>query len=310
MPILISGSMAFDVLMEFDGHIADHILSDQIDKLNVSFLTPRMRSDFGGCAANVAYAVKQLGGEPMPVASIGQDGGNYLERLRQLGIATDHIAVLPDCYTAQCVIVTDRRQNQFTAFHPGAMGQAHLNEVAHAENIGLGIVAPDGRDAMIEHARQFAEANIPFIFDPGQGLPMFDGDDLKQFLSLATYACVNDYEAQMLCERTGQSLEQLADNVAALVVTRGAEGAWIFTGGKRIDIETVQPDAIIDPTGCGDAFRGGLLFGLANGYDWQKAGRLASLMGAIKIAHAGPQNYKVDFAHVATRFEAAFGEPL
>ncbi|NBU79795.1 MAG: carbohydrate kinase family protein [Sphingomonadaceae bacterium] len=307
---LICGSLAFDNIMVFNGRFREQILPEQIHILNVAFLVPEMRREFGGCAGNIAYALHSLGGNAEIMATVGDDGIPYLDRLDAQGLSRTYVRKVPGTFTAQAFITTDLDDNQITAFHPGAMSQAHLNEVGHADGVALGIVAPDGRDAMIDHARQFAAANIPFIFDPGQGLPMFDGNDLKQFLSLATYACVNDYEAQMLCDRTGQTLEQLAENVAALIVTRGGEGAWIFTGGKKIDIETVQPDAIIDPTGCGDAFRGGLLFGMANGYDWQKAGRLASLMGSIKIAHAGPQNYQVTFADVAKRFEAAFGEPL
>jgi len=307
---LICGSLAFDNIMVFNGRFREQILPDQIHILNVSFLVPEMHRELGGCAGNIAYALHSLGGKAEIMATVGDDGAPYLSRLDTLGLSRKYVRQVPGTFTAQCFITTDMDDNQITAFHPGAMSHAHLNEVAHAENIGLGIVAPDGRDAMLEHARQFSKANIPFIFDPGQGLPMFDGDDLKQFMSLATYACVNDYEAQMLCERTGQTLEQLAEQVAALIVTRGGEGAWIFTGGERIDIETVRPEAIIDPTGCGDAFRGGLLYGIANDFDWQKSGRLASLMGSIKIAHAGPQNYQVNFEQVAKRFQAAFGETL
>ncbi|MFM7122301.1 MAG: carbohydrate kinase family protein, partial [Fluviibacter sp.] len=255
---LICGSLAYDNIMVFNGRFREQILPEQIHILNVAFLVPEMRREFGGCAGNIAYALHSLGGHAEIMATVGDDGAPYLERLDTQCLSRKHVRQVPGTFTAQAFITTDMDDNQITAFHPGAMGQAHLNEVGHADNVGLGIVAPDGRDAMIEHARQFAAANIPFIFDPGQGLPMFDGNELKQFLSLATYACVNDYEAQMLCDRTGKTLEQLAENVAALIVTRGGEGAWIFTGGNRIDIETVQPEAIVDPTGCGDAFRGGL----------------------------------------------------
>ena len=310
MTSLICGSLAFDTIMSFHGRFSEALLADQLHKINVAFLVPNIRREYGGCAGNIAYNLKLLNGDPLIMATLGQDGAPYVERLNKLGISTRCIRAYDDAYTAQAFITTDESNNQITAFHPGAMSNSHHNKVQDAGSVKLAIIAPDGRDGMIEHARDCAGLGVPFIFDPGQGLPMFDGDDLKQFLSLATYACVNDYEAQMLCDRTGQTLEQLAENVAALIVTRGGEGAWIFTGGQRIDIETVQPEAIIDPTGCGDAFRGGLLYGMANGYDWQKAGRLASLMGSIKIAHAGPQNYQVNFEQVAQRFQAAFGEAL
>lgn len=307
---LICGSLAYDNIMVFNGRFREQILPDQIHILNVSFLVPEMHRELGGCAGNIAYALHSLGGKAEIMATVGDDGAPYLTKIESLGLSHKHVRQVPDTFTAQCFITTDMDDNQITAFHPGAMSQAHLNQVGHAENIGLGIIAPDGRDAMIEHAQQFADAKIPFIFDPGQGLPMFNGEELNQFLSLATYACVNDYEAQMLCDRTGQTLEQLATKVSALIVTRGGEGAWIFSNGERIEIESVQPDAIVDPTGCGDAFRGGLLYGIANNFNWRKSGRLASLMGSIKIAHKGPQNYRINFEQVAQRFSAAFGESL
>ena len=299
MPILISGSMAFDVLMEFDGHFADHILSDQIDKLNVSFLTPRMRSDFGGCAANVAYAVKQLGGEPIPVASIGQDGGNYLERLRQLGIATEHIAVLPDCYTAQCVIVTDRRQNQFTAFHPGAMAEAHLNAMPLDTGATVAIVSPDGKQAMQEHAQQLHRAGIPFVFDPGQAISQFAGDELHALIDQATWLTLNEYEAFLLCEKTGLERAALASRLRGLIVTLSGRGCEIWTGGETTVVEPFQASEVVDPTGCGDAWRGALMVGLERGWPLTRAARLGNYMGARKIAHRGPQNYHIDPEDVA-----------
>lgn len=305
--ILICGSIAYDSIMVFEGRFKDHILPDQVHILNVAFLVPTLRRQWGGCAGNIAYGLTQLGGSPVPMATIGQDGGDYLHRLNELGISTRCVRTVADAFTAQAFITTDLDDNQITAFHPGAMTHSHLNRVTDAGPIQLAIVAPDGRDGMMQHARELAEAEIPFIFDPGQGLPMFSGDELLQFLEQATYAAVNDYEARLLTEKTGLDLTQLAQRVKALVVTRGAEGAWVFTGGQRHDIPCVKADAIVDPTGCGDAFRAGMLFGLRRGLDWPTTARLGSVMGSLKIAHRGGQGYATSAQAVADTFKRAFG---
>lgn len=308
MSILVCGSMAYDTIMVFNDQFKNHILPDQIHILNVAFLVPDMRREFGGCAGNIAYNLKLLGGDPRIMATIGDDAGPYLSRLDTLGLNRDTVREVPGTFTAQAFITTDLDDNQITAFHPGAMNHSHANRVSDATDVRLGIVAPDGRDGMLGHARQFAEAGIPFVFDPGQGLPMFSGDELLAFLEMARYCALNDYEAQMMCERTGQRIEQLATRVEALVVTRGAEGSQIHVGGQRIDIPCVKADEVVDPTGCGDAFRGGLLYGIDNGFDWEKTGRLASVMGSIKIAHRGGQNHAPDRDAIAARYAAAFGD--
>jgi adenosine kinase len=308
MSILVCGSMAYDTIMVFNDQFKNHILPDQIHILNVAFLVPDMRREFGGCAGNIAYNLKLLGGDPRIMATIGDDAGPYLTRLDALGLNRDTVREVPGTFTAQAFITTDLDDNQITAFHPGAMNHSHANSVSDAKDVSLGIVAPDGRDGMLGHARQFAEAGIPFVFDPGQGLPMFSGEELMGFLEMASYCALNDYEAQMMCERTGQRIEQLATRVEALVVTRGAEGSQIHVGGQRIDIPCVKADEVVDPTGCGDAFRGGLLYGIDNGFDWEKTGRLASVMGSIKIAHRGGQNHAPDRDAIAARYAAAFGE--
>ncbi|MCW5575054.1 MAG: carbohydrate kinase family protein, partial [Burkholderiales bacterium] len=266
--------------------------------------------EFGGCAGNIAYTLKMLGGDARIMATVGDDFAPYDDRLRRLGLSQDHIRAVPGSFTAQAFITTDLDDNQITAFHPGAMNHAHENHVGDAASVKLGIVAPDGREGMIQHAREFHEASIPFIFDPGQGLPMFNGAELGEFLRLAQYVTVNDYEAQMLQERTGKKLEELAKLVSAVVVTLGAKGAVVHTGGKQIEIPSVKPEAVLDPTGCGDAFRAGLLYGLASGTDWALTGRLASLMGALKIARRGGQNHRFERDEVAERFREAFGMKL
>jgi len=308
MTVLVCGSMAYDTIMVFQDRFKDHILPEKIHILNVAFLVPDMRREFGGCAGNIAYSLKLLGGEPLIMATVGDDADPYLQRLDALGLNRAHVRRVSGSFTAQAFITTDLDDNQITAFHPGAMMSSHENRVQDAQGVKLGIVAPDGRDGMIEHARQFAEAGIPFIFDPGQGLPMFSGDDLMRFLDSATYCALNDYEAQMMCEKTGRSLEALAESVDALIVTRGAKGSEIYTAGQRIDIPCVKADELVDPTGCGDAFRSGLLFGIVNGFDWLKTGRLAAVMGSIKIAHRGGQNHAPSRDDIAERYAAAFGE--
>ncbi len=310
MSTLICGSIAFDSIMVFHDRFRNHILPEQIHILNVSFLVPEMRREFGGCAGNIAYNLKLLGGEPLIMATVGDDAGPYLERLDRLGLARTHVTQVPGTFTAQCFITTDLDDNQITAFHPGAMVHSHRNEVAHTRGVKLGIVSPDGREGMLEHSRQFAEAGIPFIFDPGQGLPMFNGDELLQCLKLADYCAVNDYEARLLSERTGRSIESLSGEVKALIVTLGGKGSEIHTGGRKLDIPCATPTALEDPTGCGDAYRAGLLYGIEHGMDWDQTGRLASLMGAIKIACRGGQNHSPSRDEIGDAYRAAFGTQL
>jgi adenosine kinase len=307
MPTLICGSIAYDNIMVFHDRFKNHILPEQIHILNVAFLVPEMRREFGGCAGNIAYNLKLLGGEPLIMATVGDDADPYLVRMDDLGLSRAHVRRIAGSFTAQAFITTDLDDNQITAFHPGAMSFSHLNHVSDAKTAKLGIVAPDGRDGMLKHARDFAAAGVPFIFDPGQGLPMFSGEDLMDFMKLANYACFNDYEAQMACDRTGRSLEQLAGEVKALIVTRGAEGSHIYAEGQRFDIPCVKADEVIDPTGCGDAYRAGLLYGIAEGWNWEKTGQLAAVMGAIKIAHRGGQNHRASLADIGERFACAFG---
>ncbi len=307
MNTLICGSIAYDTIMVFPDRFKHHILPDKIHILNVSFLVPEIRREFGGCASNIAYNLQMLDGNPLIMATVGEDFQPYAQRLTQLNVRCDHIRTIASTYTAQAFITTDLDDNQITAFHPGAMNFSHENHVNSATDIELGIVSPDGRDGMLQHAREFHEADVPFIFDPGQGLPMFSGEELLQFIELADYVTVNDYEAQLLAERTGQSIETLAKQVKALVVTLGSEGSRIYTGVKCIDIPCVKAEAILDPTGCGDAYRAGLLYGIVNGMDWATTGRLAALMGALKIAHRGPQAHSYSREELIDRFRAHFG---
>ena len=306
MRTLICGSMAYDTIMVFRDRFKNHILPEKIHILNVAFLVPDMRREFGGCAGNIAYSLSMLQGQPVIMAAIGSDAQPYLERLAELGLDATHVRRVDETYTAQAFITTDLDDNQITAFHPGAMNFSHLNSVSDAAGIELGIVAPDGRDGMLRHAREFAAAAIPFVFDPGQGLPMFDGPELLAFIDQAAYVTVNDYEAQLLQERTGQSVEALGKRVRALIVTRGAEGSTIHAGGREHSIPSVKPRAVVDPTGCGDAYRAGLLFGIARGMDWETTGRLASLIGALKIASRGGQNHHFDRAEIEVRYREAF----
>ncbi len=310
MRALICGSLAYDTIMVFHDRFKNHILPEKIHILNVAFLVPDLRREFGGCAGNIAYNLKLLGGEPVIMATVGDDFAPYCDRLGQLGLARGHIHRVAGSYTAQAFITTDLDDNQITAFHPGAMSFAHENKVGQAEGIRLGIVAPDGRQGMIEHARQFAETGIPFIFDPGQGMPMFNGEELLEFIRQADYLTVNDYEAQLLQERTGESLEALAKRVRALIVTLGGEGSRIYADGATMDIPVARAEAVVDPTGCGDAYRAGLLYGILKGYDWPTTGRLASVLGAIKIESRGGQNHRFDFATVAARFKENYGYAL
>ena len=307
MRALICGSIAYDNIMVFEGHFKDHILPDQVHILNVAFLVPRMRREFGGTGANIAYNLKLLGGEPLLMTTLGMDGADYRQRLYDLELDTTHLRIVAGSYTAQAFITTDLSDNQITAFHPGAMNSSHLNLVTDAENIGIGIVAPDGKRGMIEHAAQLRAKDIPFIFDPGQGLPMFDREELLAFIAQASYVTVNDYEARMLSEKTGTSLDALAAQVKALIVTLGGQGSRIITAGKTYEIPAATPSDIQDPTGCGDAYRAGLLYGLGQGMDWDTTGRLASLMGALKIAHQGAQNHDPKRDEIGARFAANFG---
>ncbi|WP_406624364.1 carbohydrate kinase family protein [Acidovorax sp. SDU_ACID1] len=295
MAALICGSLAFDTIMTFEGRFAEQILPQQLHILNVSFLVPSLRRDFGGCAGNIAYSLRLLGGDPRPMAMLGSDGADYMARLAQLGIDTGLVGQVDDTYTAQAMIMTDRDNNQITAFHPGAMMQAHRNRVAAHADLRVGIIAPDGRDAMLQHAAQMAEAGIPFVFDPGQGLPMFQGEELRRFIEQASWVAVNDYEGKMLCERTGWTLAEISHKVRGLVVTLGAEGCEVWERGERVVVPPVQPAQVVDPTGCGDAWRGALLFGLERGWPLVRCAALGNRMGALKIAQRGPQNYVLDF---------------
>jgi len=310
MNTLICGSIAYDTIMVFRDRFKNHILPDQLHILNVAFLVPDMRREFGGCAGNIAYNLKMLGGEPLIMATVGDDYQSYGYRLNKLHLSQKNIQKIPDTFTAQAFITTDLDDNQITAFHPGAMNHSHQNHVKDAENVGLGIIAPDGRDGMLQHARELKAAGIPFVFDPGQGLPMFSGEELLDFVRMAEYVTVNDYEGQMLQERTGKKVTELAKLVKALIVTMGAGGSVIHTGGQQIEIPCVKAGDVLDPTGCGDAFRAGLLYGITAGLDWPVTGRLASLMGAIKIASRGGQNHHVTRDEIAQRFKENFGSRI
>jgi len=306
MSALICGSYAYDNIMVFPDHFKNHILPDKVHMLNVSFLVPEMRREFGGCAGNIAYNLKLLGGEPLPMATVGTDFEPYAKWMDECGISRQYLTPIDNSFTGQAFITTDLADNQIIAFHPGAMSFSHENGIKDASGVTLGIVSPDGRDGMIQHAAQFAEANIPFIFDPGQGLPMFDGDDLMRFIDQATYVTVNDYEAELLKERTGKSLEELAEQVEALIVTRGAEGSNIYFDGEYIHVPAAKISEALDPTGCGDAYRAGLLHGLMNDMDWETTGRIASLMGAIKIESHGPQNHRFTMDEFQQRYQDTF----
>jgi adenosine kinase len=306
MSALICGSFAYDTIMVFHDKFKNHILPEQVHILNVSFLVPDMRRDFGGCAGNIAFNLKLLGEEPLPMGTVGTDFGPYAEWMDRFGISRRYVKEM-ETYTAQAFITTDVDDNQITAFHPGAMNLSHENSVLQTNGIKLGIVAPDGRDGMLQHAEQFVEANIPFIFDPGQGLPMFSGEELLGFVDKATWVALNDYEAQLMEERTGKSPHELAEMVDALIITRGAKGSQIYTTQHRHEIPLAKVSAIKDPTGCGDAYRAGLLYGLLNDLDWKTTGRIASLMGAIKIESHGTQNHLFTLDEFFDRFHENFG---
>jgi adenosine kinase len=310
MSALICGSFAYDTIMVFQDQFKNHILPDKVHMLNVSFYVPDMRREFGGCAGNIAYNLRLLGGKPVPMGTVGSDFGPYADWMDVVGIDSTHVTLAEGRYTAQAYITTDMDDNQITAFHPGAMDASHQNRVGDATGITIGILSPDGRQGMLEHASQFADAGIPFIFDPGQGLPMFDGDELTHFIDKATWVSVNDYELQLLQERAGLSPHEIAERVAGLIVTLGGEGSHIYTENKRIDIPAAAVSEMNDPTGCGDAYRGGLLFGLMNGLDWETTGRVAALMGAIKMEHHGTQNHSFTLDEFRVRYRESFGSEL
>jgi adenosine kinase len=309
MSVLICGSFAYDTIMVFPGYFKNEILPDKVHLLNVSFQVPELRREFGGCAGNIAYNLKLLGGAPLPMGTVGRDFDTYAKWMDVCGIQRQHVREIPDTYTAQAYITTDLDDNQITAFHPGAMNHAHKQEVA-TKGIKLGSVSPDGRDGMIQHARQFAEADIPFLFDPGQGMPLFTGDELKAFVEQATYLALNDYEAEMFMARSGWSQKDIAERLEALIITHGSKGSHIHAKGKVHEIPCAQAHSLADPTGCGDAYRGGLLFGIEKGLDWETTGRIASLMGAIKIERPGTQNHKFSMDQFRDRYKREFRREL
>ncbi len=307
---LICGSYAFDSIMVFHDQFKNHILPDKVHMLNVSFLVPTMRKEFGGCAGNIAYSLHLLGANAIPMATVGEDFAPYMGWMESHHMNTTHIKVVEGSYTGQAFITTDMDDNQITAFHPGAMGESHQNKVSDVSSADIGIVSPDGRDGMIEHAQQFTQAGIPFIFDPGQGMPMFSGEELVVFVEQATYVAVNDYESQMLQDKTGLSLESIASKVDALIITKGGEGSEVHANGEVLNIAPAKADSTQDPTGCGDAYRAGLLYGLMNDMDWKTTAQLAGLLGAIKIAHLGTQNHQFDLPQIERLYQQNYGESL
>lgn len=307
---LICGSYAFDSIMVFQDQFKNHILPDKVHMLNISFLVPTMRKEFGGCGGNIAYNLHLLGANSIPMATVGEDFSPYMSWMEKHHMNTTHMKVIKDSYTGQAFITTDMDDNQITAFHPGAMSDSHLNKVSDVSHVDIGIVSPDGRDGMIEHAKQFADSDIPFMFDPGQGMPMFSGEELITFVEQATYVAVNDYESQMLQDKTGLDVKTIASMVDALIITKGGEGSEIHTGGEVIAITPAKADATQDPTGCGDAYRAGLLYGLMNDMNWKTTGQLAGLLGAIKIAHLGTQNHQFDLDEIERLYQQNYGELL
>lgn len=310
MTALICGSLAYDTVMVFPGRFREHILPDSIHMLNVSFLVPSMKRNFGGCSGNIAYNLRLVGGEGAPMATVGTDFGVYAQWLTDCGVRTDHVLTIEGEFTAQAFITTDLDANQINAFHPGAMDHSHRNQVPLDAGVTLGVIAPDGREGMLAHSMQFAAAGIPVLFDPGQQLPRFDRAELLGFVERSRWIAVNDYEAQVLRDRTGEDVATLAKQVDALIITRGAQGSIIMTDGREIAIPAARADAVVDPTGCGDAYRAGLIYGLMQGLDWETTGRIASLLGALKIAHAGTQNHRFTAGEFAGRFRAAFGRAI
>ena len=310
MSAVICGSLAYDAIMVFPDQFKNHILPDKVHILNVSFLVPQMRREFGGCAGNIAYNLKLLGGDPLPMATVGQDFGPYREHMKQCGIRLDHVSVFDDLFTPQCFITTDLDNNQITAFHPGAMLNSHEHHVRDVVGVTFGIVAPDSRDGMLQHSLEFAEKGVPFIFDPGQAMPLFSGEEFRTMIDQADYAIVNDYESQLLQQRTGWSAAQIAQRVKAYIVTQGPKGSIVHADGTTHAIPAAQERRIVDPTGCGDAYRAGLIFGLMRGMDWPTTGRVASLMGTLKIEHPGTQNQRFSYSEFADQFRQQFGYAL
>jgi adenosine kinase len=310
MSALICGSLAYDTIMVFQDQFKNHILPDKVHILNVAFLVPRMRKEFGGCAGNIAYNLRLLGGEPIPMATVGQDFAPYREHFTRCGIRLDQVKELDDLYTAQAFITTDLDDNQITAFHPGAMMRSYENHVRDVPDVSFGIVAPDGREAMLQHAGEFAKRGVPFIFDPGQAMPLFNGEEFRAFIEQAQYVTVNDYESQLLQQRTGWSPEQIAERVSAYIVTRGPRGSLIHTRKETFDIPPAHERRVSDPTGCGDAYRAGLIFSIMRGLDWATVGRVASLMGALKVEHPGTQNQRFTYEEFADQFRQQFGYAL
>jgi adenosine kinase len=310
MSALICGSLAYDTIMVFPDQFKNHILPDKVHILNVSFLVPRMRREFGGCAGNIAYNLKLLGGDPIPMATVGQDFGPYRDYFAELDIRLDQVKVIDELFTPQAFITTDLDNNQITAFHPGAMMRSYENHVRDVTGVTFGIVSPDGRDGMLQNAQEFADAGIPFIFDPGQAMPLFNGAELRNFIELAGYVTVNDYESNLLQERTGWDEKTIAGKVKAYIITRGPQGALIHADGKTWDIPPAHERRVTDPTGCGDAFRAGLIFGIEKGYDWLTIGRIGNLMGALKVEFPGTQNQRFDYAEFAEQFRQQFGYAL
>ena len=310
MTTLVCGSLAFDTIMVFPDQFKKHILPDQIHILNVAFMVPDMRREYGGTGGNIGYNLKLLGEEPLVMATVGHDFEPYARRFEALALSMKHVRVIEDQFTAQAFITTDIDDNQITAFHPGAMSASHRNRISDAQGVKLAIVSPDGRDGMIEHVRDLAAAGIPYVFDPGQGLPMFSGAELLELLARARALTVNDYEARIVEQKTGKPVAEIARMAGAVVVTRGGEGSTIHTREGAIDVQAVAPAAMVDPTGCGDAYRAGLLYGMARNWDWRRCARLASVMGSIKIAHRGGQNHQPSRADIAAKLSAAYGESL
>ena len=308
MSALICGSLAYDTIMVFPDRFKEHILPEKVHILNVSFMVPQMRREFGGCAGNIAYNLKLLGGDGSPMGTVGRDFDPYEKWMSECGISQKYIKDIGSEYTAQAFITTDLDDNQITAFHPGAMNCAHENSIPAQDGITLALISPDGKDGMVQHAQQCVDADIPFVFDPGQGMPMFNGEELLKFVEQATYICVNDYESQLLQERTGLQIQQIAEKVDAAIVTRGAEGSIVHTNGNAIEIPAVTASSVQDPTGCGDAYRGGLIYGLMNKLDWEVTGRIAALMGAIKVAHNGTQNHSFNLNEFKSMYKKEFGQ--
>ncbi len=307
MSALICGSLAYDTIMVFPERFREHILPDKVHMLNVSFLVPQMRREFGGVAGNISYNLKLLGGDPYPMATVGDDFEPYKVHLDKLGISRRYVRHMEGEFTPQAFITTDIDDNQITAFHPGAMSHSHLNRIADTEDIRIGIVAPDGKEAMMQHSGDFKAQGIPHIFDPGQGMILFNGEQLSQFIAEATWVVMNDYECEVLQDRTGLSKEQIAEQVEALIVTKGAEGSTLYTREEAQQVAAAKADAIKDPTGCGDAYRAGLLHGLLNDFDLVTCARIGSVMGAVKIACQGPQNHQPDLTEINDRFFTAYG---